>query len=81
MIITCPNCNKQFKIDNSEIPKEGRELQCGSCNHVWFHKIDEEKVKKEPEIKIEDEEIKITEKKHSLEKYMRFYWQWKSKDN
>ena len=42
MIITCPNCNKQFKIDNSLIPDEGRDLQCGSCNHVWFYKIEED---------------------------------------
>ena len=42
MIITCPNCNKQFKIDNSLIPDEGRDLQCGSCNHVWFYKFEEE---------------------------------------
>ena len=41
MIITCPNCNKQFKIDNSLIPEEGRDLQCGSCNHVWFYEIKE----------------------------------------
>ena len=41
MIITCPNCNKQFKIDNSLIPDEGRDLQCGSCNHIWFYKIQE----------------------------------------
>ena len=39
MIITCPNCNKQFKIDNSLIPDEGRDLQCGSCNHIWFYNI------------------------------------------
>ena len=39
MIITCPNCNKQFKIDNSLIPDDGRDLQCGSCEHVWFYKI------------------------------------------
>ena len=45
MIITCPNCNKQFKIDNSLIPDEGRDLQCGSCNNVWFYKI-EKKTKK-----------------------------------
>ena len=38
MIITCPNCNKQFKIDSSLIPQEGRELQCGSCERVWFYK-------------------------------------------
>ena len=38
MIITCPNCIKQFKIDNSLIPDEGRDLQCGSCNNIWFYK-------------------------------------------
>ena len=38
MIISCPNCNKQFKIDNSLIPEEGRELQCGSCERIWFYK-------------------------------------------
>ena len=38
MIISCPNCNKQFKIDSSLIPQEGRELQCGSCERVWFYK-------------------------------------------
>ena len=42
MIITCPNCKKQFKIDNSLIPNEGRDLQCGSCEHVWFYKPDDE---------------------------------------
>ena len=42
MIITCPNCNKQFKIDNSLIPDEGRDLQCGSCNNVWFYKIEDQ---------------------------------------
>ena len=43
MIITCPNCNKQFKIDKSLIPNEGRDLQCGSCNHFWFYEFEEEK--------------------------------------
>ena len=70
MIITCPNCNKQFKIDNSLIPDEGRDLQCGSCNHVWFYKIEEENnevlklneelVSKEIEIKAEKKEEKIS---------------------
>ena len=45
MIITCPNCNKKFKIDNSLIPDEGRDLQCGLCNHVWLYKIEEENSK------------------------------------
>ena len=38
MIITCPCEKKQFKINSSLIPKEGRELQCGSCERVWFYK-------------------------------------------
>ena len=38
MIISCPNCNKKFKIDSAHIPNEGRDLQCGSCNHIWFYK-------------------------------------------
>ena len=38
MIITCPCEKKQFKIDGSLIPQEGRELQCGSCETVWFYK-------------------------------------------
>ena len=52
MIITCPNCNKQFKIDNSLIPNDGRNLQCGSCNHVWFF-IAEDK-KQEPSALVEN---------------------------
>ena len=62
MIITCPNCNKKFKIDNSLIPDEGRDLQCGSCNHVWLYKIEEENskiLKLKEEIDIIDIEIKV----------------------
>ena len=62
MIITCPNCNKKFKIDNSLIPDEGRDLQCGSCNHVWLYKIDEENskiLKLKEEIDINDIETKV----------------------
>ena len=62
MIITCPNCNKKFKIDNSLIPVEGRDLQCGSCNHVWVYKINEENskiLKLKEEIDINDIETKV----------------------
>ena len=74
MIITCPNCNKQFKIDSSLISDEGRDLQCSSCNHVWFYKIEEEKnevLKLDEEIvnkHIETKEEKIDEKKLSSKK-------------
>ena len=73
MIITCPNCNKQFKIDNSLIPEEGRDLQCGSCNNVWFYKIEEKNngaLKLNEEIVSKDIEInteKKEEKKQPLE--------------
>ena len=62
MIITCPNCNKKFKIDNSQIPDEGRDLQCGSCNHVWLYKIEEDNSKileLKEEIDINDIETKV----------------------
>ncbi len=70
MIITCPNCNKQFKIDNSLIPDEGRDLQCGSCNHIWFYKIEEENnevLKLKEEIVIKEIEIKDKNKKEKIE--------------
>ena len=78
MIITCPNCNKQFRIDNSLIPNEGRDLQCGSCNYVWFYKIEQENDEviqlnneiesKDIEVKVENKEEKIEEKKKEFEK-------------
>ena len=77
MIITCPNCNKQFKIDNSLIPDEGRDLQCGSCNHIWFYNIQEknneilelkqEIISEDIETKAEHKEYKIEEKQQSEE--------------
>ena len=77
MIITCPNCNKQFKIDNSLIPDEGRDLQCGSCNHIWFYNIQEknnealelkqEIISEEIESKVENKEDKIEEKQQPEE--------------
>ena len=41
MIITCPNCEKKFNIDPKLIPDDGRDLKCGSCNHVWLYKIED----------------------------------------
>ena len=70
MIITCPNCNKQFKIDNSLIPDEGRDLQCGSCNHIWFYNIQEknnEVLELKQEITSEDIETKAENKEDKIE--------------
>ena len=78
MIINCPNCNKRFKIDNSLIPDDGRDLQCGSCNHVWFYeikqenneilKLNEEIASKDINIKSEFKKKKKEEKTKILEK-------------
>ena len=38
MIITCPSCQKKFKLDNNLLPENGRTLQCGSCDYKWFFK-------------------------------------------
>jgi predicted Zn finger-like uncharacterized protein len=48
MIISCPNCNKQFKINLSLIPDNGRDLRCGSCDHLWFYKIENNKTEPLP---------------------------------
>jgi len=40
MIIECINCNKKFNVDADLIPKQGRQIQCGSCNHIWHFKIE-----------------------------------------
>ena len=53
MIITCPDCNKNFDVDKNLIPAHGRLLQCGSCNYKWFFEL---KINKENF----DEEIKST---------------------
>ena len=41
MIITCPNCKKKFNIDRTLIPDDGRDLKCGSCDHVWNYKVED----------------------------------------
>ena len=75
MIITCPNCNKQFRIDNSLIPNEGRDLQCGSCNYIWFYKIEEkneEVLKLNNEIVSKDIEVKVEKNEEKIEKKREF---------
>ena len=41
MIVTCPNCKKKFTIDPNLIPEDGRDLKCGSCNHIWLYKMED----------------------------------------
>ena len=47
MIIECINCNKVFEVNSELIPENGRTIQCGSCNHVWFYNPRFTNIKKE----------------------------------
>ena len=64
MIIQCINCNKKFEVNSELIPSEGRNIQCGSCNHLWFFKKEDqyiESIEKENQ----DNEFNINQKKDS----------------
>ena len=47
MIIECPSCKKKFEINANLIPKEGRLLECSSCDHQWFYKDIDENISEE----------------------------------
>ena len=56
MIIECINCSKVFEVNSELIPENGRNIQCGSCNHVWFYnpKISNFKKEKNQDTKIDN---------------------------
>ena len=35
MIIQCENCSRKFVVTDSDIPQEGRTVQCGYCSTAW----------------------------------------------
>ena len=35
MIIQCESCSRKFVVKDSNIPKEGRTVQCGYCSVTW----------------------------------------------
>ena len=55
MIIDCIKCTKKFEVNASLIPDNGRTIQCGSCNHVWFYKPKIEQSKNEIKTEIKTE--------------------------
>ena len=83
MHIECENCNKKFELDSNLIPENGRELQCGSCKHIWFFKkkiniIEKNEIIEDQNINIEKEQIKKKIKKvkkelHEDEKHKKEY--------
>lgn len=38
MRLICPNCDAQYEVDDNAIPKDGRDVQCSSCQQTWFQK-------------------------------------------
>ena len=64
MIITCPYCDKKFKVDAALIPAEGRELQCGFCDRKWHYKLDNTNLENDDKknvVKIKTDELSKNE--------------------
>ena len=38
MILTCPNCQLQFRIDPAALGEAGRRVRCSACGHRWLAK-------------------------------------------
>jgi len=74
MIIICESCNKKFEVNSKLIPKTGRTIQCGSCNHVWFFNkykeisIDNIETKIQKKTRIIDQDVDIEEQNISKNK-------------
>ena len=64
MIIQCINCNKKFEVNSDLIPSEGRNIQCGSCNHLWFFKKEDQYIENFENEK-QDNMLQIDQKKGS----------------
>ena len=59
MIIQCESCSRKFVAKDSDIPEEGRMVQCGYCSVTW-HQMPASiptKILKQPDINKPTEEI------------------------
>jgi len=36
MILTCPQCQAQYKLDPAQLGAAGRDVRCVTCSHMWF---------------------------------------------
>ena len=46
MIIQCESCSRKFVVKDSDIPSEGRTVQCGYCSVTWHQMPNLIKLKK-----------------------------------
>ena len=78
MIIQCKSCSRKFVVKDSDIPKEGRTVQCGYCSVTWHQlpisiptkTIKKPKIKKS--LKIDEESPSVDSIKASDGKTYRF---------
>jgi predicted Zn finger-like uncharacterized protein len=76
MFIDCINCTKKFEVNASLIPDNGRTIQCGTCNHVWFYKpkIEQSKNEIKTEVSSSNSNNNVVENKeddHANEKLLK----------
>jgi len=78
MIIQCESCSRKFVVKDSNIPKEGRVVQCGYCSVSWHQmpittstKIVKQKNRKKPITKV-DEDLSVDAIKASDGKTYKF---------
>lgn len=39
MYIACPKCSTKFKVTSEQIGKDGRNVKCSQCLHIWHQNI------------------------------------------
>ena len=78
MIIQCKSCSRKFVVKDSDIPKEGRTVQCGYCSVTWHQlpiSIRTKTIKKqkiEKSLKMDEESPSVDSIKASDGKTYRF---------
>ena len=39
MLLTCNECNTQYRLPSGLITEEGRKVKCKNCSHIWFQEF------------------------------------------
>ena len=40
MIIKCPHCNSDYKIEKKLLSQKGRKVKCFNCSNYWYQHVD-----------------------------------------
>ncbi len=69
MLLTCPACDTQYKVDEAALDPEGSKVRCFRCSYTWVAKPSGRPavVPDEPQASIELEEAEIREAPESVE--------------